>query len=225
MSVIFIKTNIQDYFYKDLSGTIISLLLDKKRVLWLVPGGSNIPISVLIMDDIRKSVSEDDMKNLSVSLTDERYGDIGHSDSNWKQLHDAHFNIQGVKILPVLENKPLSETVKNFDYLLENTLPAVDFVIGQFGIGADGHIAGVLPHTEGIMDKRNTIGYKSEAYTRISVTLNFFKKIDKVFVFAFGDSKKEALTLLRTKNTTIEDTPSMVLYDTKEAFVYSDQSI
>jgi len=53
-------------------------------VLWLVPGGSNIPIAVEAMDMIRKEMSGLSLKYLTITLSDERYGSVGHKDSNWK---------------------------------------------------------------------------------------------------------------------------------------------
>ena len=66
----------------DLTEKLIKALSEGKSVLWLVSGGSNIKASVQIID----SISMDLRTNLSVMLADERYGPLGHTDSNWEQL-------------------------------------------------------------------------------------------------------------------------------------------
>ena len=148
-----INTNKPESGIKALADEMISVLKKGKRVLWLVSGGSNIPIAVRVMNMIRTnsladeglSESESTLSNLTVALTDERYGLVGHADSNWKQLEDAGFNFDGVNKITVLKGKPLEETVsdyeKNIRKATDETLADGGSIIGQFGIGTDGHIA------------------------------------------------------------------------------------
>ena len=96
----------------DLSDRLIAELKQDKKVLWLICGGSNIAPAVEIMKKIRANVSPDQLTNLTVSQTDERYGPVGHPDSNWKQMQDAGFDFEGIKTLPVLRGLLLEETVK-----------------------------------------------------------------------------------------------------------------
>ena len=60
-----------------------------KKVLWLVSGGSNITASVQLMQNL----ADDLTKNLTIMAVDERYGLVGHADSNEGQLLAAGLTI------------------------------------------------------------------------------------------------------------------------------------
>src|SRR4051812_47688080 len=94
-----------------------------KKVLWLVPGGSNIPASVAVMD----SLSEKATEQLAVLLTDERYGVPGHKDSNFKRLHDTGFSPRQAMFTPALiEGLNLQEAVHRYEELVERALSNAD---------------------------------------------------------------------------------------------------
>jgi len=85
-----------------------------KRVLWLVCGGSNIPVAVETMDAVRSRVGKEELSRLTVALTDERYGPVGHKDSNWEQLTERGFDFTGIATAPVLVGRSLDTTVSEY---------------------------------------------------------------------------------------------------------------
>ena len=202
---------------------IISLLNDRKKVLWLICGGSNIPTAIEVMARMRAQVSGNILGNLTVSQTDERYGPVGHKDSNWQQMVEGGFNFQGIKSLPILENITLEETIVSFGRKISEAFADVDFVVGQLGIGPDGHIAGILPNTPAVNDTGVVTGYVAEPFTRVSLTFNQLTKINFSYVFAFGASKRQALTELRDKDLSLNDQPCAILKQMKESSVFTDQ--
>ncbi|HVU80271.1 MAG TPA: 6-phosphogluconolactonase [Candidatus Paceibacterota bacterium] len=197
--------------------------LGKGKVLWLVCGGSNIPLSARAMDAVRAQVAPEALANLTVGLTDERYGPLGHADSNWKQLEDAHFNVEGIKTIPILTGKPLAETVAEYARHLEAALAEKPFVVAQFGIGADGHIAGTLPHTSAVASQDLVYGYEAAPFVRITLALAHFSIINAAYAFAFGGSKKEAIFRLKNEDLRLEDLPCQILKRLPEAYFYTDQ--
>jgi 6-phosphogluconolactonase len=197
--------------------------LRKGKVLWLICGGSNVPLSAEAMNTVRASVSADELRNLTVGMTDERYGPLGHVDSNWKQLEDAHFNIEGVKTIPILTGKPLADTVSDYAQRLETALAENPFVIAQFGIGADGHIAGMLPHSPAVASTDTIYAYEAAPFTRITITQPVFKKISLAYAMAFGPSKKTAIDRLKNENLAVEEEPCQLLKQISEAYFYTDQ--
>ena len=201
---------------------ISSLLLHDKKVLWLVCGGSNIPLAKEAMDIVRAQAGEK-IKNLAVGQTDERFGPVGHPDSNWRQMIDAHFNFEGVETLPILRGKPLEETVEKYADTLAGAFSTHDAVVAQFGIGADGHVAGMLPHTGGIDENKLAFGYESAPYVRITMTSPAFAHISAAFGFAFGEAKREAIVNLQTKELSIAEEPCQLLKTIPESYFYSDQ--
>ncbi len=198
------------------------LLLDKK-VLWLIPGGSNIPITVEIMNDLQKDLSKVYLSHLTLALTDERYGKVGHSDSNWKQLIDHNLLVVGVDAVKVLRDESLELTVKIYHEVMKHEFDKADIVIGQFGIGTDGHIAGVLPYSEALKHNDMLVaGYSSEKFIRVTLTPTALTQIDVAYVFAFGPSKKDPLLKLRDSNVSLDEQPAQVLKKIEQVFVYSD---
>ncbi|HEX8349515.1 MAG TPA: 6-phosphogluconolactonase [Hymenobacter sp.] len=203
-----------------LSSRITSELGTGKRVLWLVPGGSNIPLSVAVMNRIPTELTN----RLTIMLTDERYGDVGHRDSNTVQLDVAGFRPHAATVLPVLHDTlSLDETVANYAADFETNCQQADSIIGQFGMGADGHMAGMLPESGAVKTDKLTYGYHTATFTRITLTPHAISRVAAAYVFAFGAEKSEALTRLRDESLNLHLQPAQILKQLPEAYVYNDQ--
>jgi 6-phosphogluconolactonase/glucosamine-6-phosphate isomerase/deaminase len=206
-----------------MAGEIATQLNAGQKVLWLICGGSNIPLSAQAEKLIRLRVKEHELKNLTIGQTDERFGPVGHPDSNWQQMHKAHFNFEGVRILPILSNKSLEETVSDYETTLANAFSNNDIVVAQFGIGADGHVAGMLPHTGGLSASSLVFGYNSPPFVRITITPTAFAHIEFAYSFVFGTSKQDAVRKLWQKDLTIDEMPCQILKRIPESYFYCDQ--
>src|SRR5579859_6319182 len=124
-----------------LSRALKQHLGNKENVLWLVTGGSSIGIAATVSQRIKGS----NLANLTVSLTDERYGPLGHPDSNWLQLEQAGFDLPAARLSPVLSGSEPQKSAEEFAGFLANSLKRVDFSLGLIGVGPDSHIAGIKP--------------------------------------------------------------------------------
>jgi 6-phosphogluconolactonase/glucosamine-6-phosphate isomerase/deaminase len=204
-----------------LSTRIISELRAGKSVLWLVPGGSNISIAVMALSLI-KSACRNHLSRLFVTLTDERFGPVGHADSNWKQLIDKGFDIKPTQTIHVLRGVDPKESARMFEESFKRIKTDVDVVVGQFGIGDDCHIAGVLPDTEAVDSKKLVVAYETEKYLRITLTLEALKGIDIAFACVFGEPKKEAIEAIVRKSGNLKEKPGLILHEINEAYLVSD---
>lgn len=203
-----------------LLGALLEPLNKGSRVLWLVPGGSNIPLSVKVMDQI----PDDLTKNLVMMLTDERFGPVDHKDSNLRQLAEAGFdNKQAIFVPTLVAGKYLEETVTYYDGVFNDMTRVADTVIAQFGIGPDGHIAGIKPHSPAVTDKALAAGYKAEDFTRITLTPAALIQASAAYAFVYGDSKLDALEKLKNEGLSLEDEPAQLLKLIPKSFVYNDQ--
>jgi 6-phosphogluconolactonase/glucosamine-6-phosphate isomerase/deaminase len=203
-----------------LSARLIRELGAHSRVLWLVPGGSNIPLSVAVMEQIPDDLSV----RLAVYLTDERFGPIGHPDSNLQQLVDAGFEPKNATVVGVLMPAvALEETVTRYNNAVKAAFAAAGVIIGQFGIGGDGHIAGMLPGTPGITSKAMVVGYSTETFTRVTLTAHALQQVSVAYAYAFGDTKLTALTNLKDRDLPLLEQPSQILKQLPESYIYSDQ--
>jgi 6-phosphogluconolactonase len=216
-----------DYLEK----TISRQLKMNKKVLWLLTGGSGIKIEVAVSQRLK----ELDLKNLTITLTDERYAyrqsesedfdSVNHPDSNWKQIMDAGFYAKGANLIPVLRGKNSVATQENFEKTLSSLLLLADnYKVGLFGMGADGHTAGILPESVAANEDIRFVGaYDAVEFMRITMTFNAIKKLDEAVLCAFGDSKKEALNNLANKEIPLNEQPAQILKALPKLIVFNDQ--
>lgn len=220
-----IKTENPNAGIERVANHIVTGLNSNKKVLWLLSGGSNIPISVEIMNMIHKEVFIDNIKNLIVTLTDERFGDIDHADSNWKQLKDAGFDFSHIRSMPVLQGLSFEDTISNYEKDIIRAIEDNNFTIAQLGIGNDGHIAGILPDSPAFSSNRYICGYDANTFKRITLTFNALQRLDDLYAFVFGELKKEIINEIRNEadNNKSDKLPVLVIGEMKDLIVYTDQ--
>lgn len=215
-------TNCQSAIGADrLASRLKSELLAGKHVLWLVTGGSNIPLSVKILH----SLQDIDLKNLTIMLTDERYGPVGHADSNWQQLEQAGFKPSGAKVITVLQDGlSLEQTTERYAQNAKQAFDSADIVIAQIGMGPDGHILGILPDSPALKNKgQMAVGYTTETYQRTTLSPMAVKKIDAAYVLTYGQSRRAQLEQLRDSNLEVSEQPAQLLKLLPEAYIFNDQ--
>jgi 6-phosphogluconolactonase/glucosamine-6-phosphate isomerase/deaminase len=200
-----------------LTERLASELTAKKRVLWLVSGGSNIAIEVAVMQKLPANLQP----YLAIML-DERYGPVGHKNSNLQQLYKAGFAPAKATVVPVLtpENLSLEATAARYQAAAKTAFDNADVIIAQLGIGADGHISGILPGSTAVAAKGLVAGYRTAEFERITFTFAALKKVTATYVFAFGEGKREQLERLRDQKLPLKIQPAQILKRIPEAYVY-----
>lgn len=189
-------------------------------VTWFLPGGSNIKTAVEAMDQIPDKLSE----KLILSQTDERFGPLGHKDSNWQQLKDLGFNPKRARPLMFLQNQTdsLEDVTRRAGEIIGKLLSDT-YTIGQFGIGPDGHIAGIKPGSPASVATGLSSGYEWEDFTRITMTFSAIHQLGDVLAFAFGEAKAKTLTALRDESHQLINQPAAVLKSARTSTLYNDQ--
>jgi 6-phosphogluconolactonase/glucosamine-6-phosphate isomerase/deaminase len=195
-----------------------------KRVLWLVSGGSNVAAEVEIMAMIRERYG-DKLDQLAVMPMDERYGEKGHAGSNTQQLREAGFDSGGATWVDVLEhNVPFEQTVDFYNDIAATALAHAGAIVGQFGMGDNGHIAGVQPGSPAVTADETTVaGFEWSDYPRLTLTPTVLKRITVAYLLAYGASKQDVLLKLRECEGDVSNFPGLLLYDIPEVYVYNDQ--
>lgn len=207
-----------------LATRLTSELTAGKEVLWLVPGGSNIALSV----EAIRALPAGRLDKLTCMLTDERYGKPGHADSNQQQLAEAGFMGNGVNFLPTLiPDLTLEDTCKQYAMLALEAMDKAEVIIGQFGVGGDGHIAGILPRTAAVTEDPAQLvsGYDAGVFQRITLTPPALRRIDVAYAFVYGEAKLTALRKLKSETLPLAEQPSQILKELPEAHLYTDQQI
>jgi len=184
----------------------ISAHLNQHRtVLWLVSGGSAIDVAVTA----RKQLTGN-LNHLTVMLMDERYGPPGHPESNWQKLLDAGFDMNGLHSYPTLTGKDMDKTTQDFSEAFSQAVQQASFTIGLFGIGPDGHTAGILPESPAVSSQKIVAAYNGPDFQRITIAPAAFTEIDEALVYAMGEQKRAALEDLHTEKP-ISEQPAQLL--------------
>lgn len=210
-----------EYVIKHVADSIQERLTMGDSILWLIPGGSGIKASVEIANIIRTQ----DLSRLYITLSDERYGEVCHKDENWKQLLDAEFCLPGIaasNMYRPLCGEDKQNTAIKYSKWLKETRTRVDFAIGLLGIGADGHIGGIKPHSLAVSSDDCAVVYDSEDYIRVSATSAFLAGLDEVVVQAIGKSKHETIHKLLHEDMSEEEQPAQVLKRIENSTLYTD---
>jgi len=97
-------------------------------------------------------------------------------------------------------------------------------IIAQLGMGSDGHVAGILPHSPAAKPNEHVVvAYESDPYRRITLTFTALRQIDTAYLFAFGAEKLPAVTNLAMHELPLEEQPAQILRELSDVYVYNDQ--
>ncbi|MDB5184802.1 MAG: hypothetical protein JWN38_610 [Candidatus Saccharibacteria bacterium] len=216
----FIQTSDRSLGAAALRTRLTKELTDGLRVLWLVSGGSNIAISVAVMDSLPQELTS----RLIIMLADERHGPVGHADSNATQLLAAGFDHKQAALVPVLVgDRSLEETRLSYDAEAREAYTESDVIIGQLGMGADGHIAGLLPGSSGLDSAEFVAAYQTKQYDRLTLTSHALKRLNVAYVFAFGEDKQPQLHRLQELTLPYSEQPAQILKELPEVYIFNDE--
>lgn len=215
-----IRSSRTEQIAKDIASQINNSLLNRKSVLWLLSGGSALDTAVrtreLLNDDALEATK------LTVGLIDERYGEVGHLDSNWAQLLNKGFNVKNISPEPILQNNVnLPDTADAYAKKIQKILNSKDVIIGLFGIGPDGHTAGLFPNSKLLHSSRLYDSLIGNDYPRISSTPELINQINWKYIYAVGDNKALAVNNM-LKDGPIGTVPARILKNGKSVKLYTN---
>lgn len=196
-------------------------LSQNKPVLWLLTGGSNIAVETRVM----AALAPTNFANLTMVLTDERHGEPGHADSNFFQLQQAGFNTRGAIFKDILTpGATLVDCAEAAGLVMKKAFSGAGEVIGFFGMGADGHIAGILPNSPAaVRDEKWMIGYDGGQFRRITLTPFALSHVQTAYVGAFGPEKLTALETLQHTMLPMPEQPAQILRSLPTVYIYNNQ--
>lgn len=137
---------------------------------------------------------------------DERYVPPYHADNNYFQAMQA-----GLESLPIPKDQffPIptlstpSQDAQTYCETLMNHVEDLSFDYVMLGLGEDGHLASLFPHTSAILEK-NRLACENhvpqvDSY-RITLTFPILKQAKRIIFYVLGKRKQEILKLLSKNN-------------------------
>jgi 6-phosphogluconolactonase/glucosamine-6-phosphate isomerase/deaminase len=203
---------------KAVSESILKQLSAGKRVLWLLSGGSGAAVVTRASQLLRKH----DLSNLSATMTDERYGPVGHKDENWQGLLGSGFELPGANLYRTLIGEDRSKTVSALEKWLDTQIKNSDYIVGIFGIGEDGHTAGIKPNSPAVSSPDLVTSFIGDDFERITVTFNMIKKVNEAVIQASGAGKKGIISNLLQGMVPLNQQPAQILKIIPHTTFYSD---
>lgn len=205
-----------------------------RPILLLIAGGS----SVAVVEHINPEYLDE---QLTVTVTDERFTD-DILENNFDNLQSTSFYNELIQVDAFCINTSVVEgdTIETHAARFENNIRdwMADFpkgiIIALYGIGADGHIGGIIPGlykgdafkmkfdsdrlVETVVDPSKASAFPE----RVSTTLTFMKRVDYPVIYTTGDIKKGALEKALDTHTSIEDIPARIILDMKAPTIFTD---
>ena len=198
--------------------SILNQLKLNKHVLFFVTGGS----SVSVGSKVAELLAREKLDNLTIMLTDERYGPLNHKDSNWYRLTQKGFSLPGAVSIPILIGEDIDITTEKFNRVLEKEFEKAEYKIGSFGIGPDGHTAGILPSSVAVESKDLACHYNTPTFSRITITPITIQKFDEVVAWVQGKAKWGVMEDLEKKDIEIIKQPAQILKKIPLLTIFTD---
>ena len=217
MKYIYTNTPIEDAA-ADVADKLITHLADKERVLWLLSGGSSIPIAIQASAKLKGH----NLSKLFVSLTDERFGEVGHADENWQQLIDGGLDLPGANLYRPLIGQDSTRTTIAFGNWLSEQFQHADYSLGIFGLGADGHTAGIKPHSPAAQSTELAACFVGDDFERLTISLVAAAKIDEAIIQASGPNKQQIIHDLMYYDVSLDDQPAQILKQISATTIYTN---
>lgn len=177
--------------------------------------------------------------NLTLGLVDERFGLPRHGDSNMLVIKKSGLveiiaRNGGVVAWPLnADLLTIETTVKAYNSQITRLFNSCKGrILGVFGIGADGHTAGIKPLAEisykqlFVSSPALVVGYRAEDYERITLTPVGISKITTAVIYATGEQKQAVLEKLVGQTEFNEhEFPSGVFKQHQNVHVFTDKLV
>lgn len=188
-----------------------------EKVLWILSGGSGGKVCA----ETSKRLTGD-LTNLITTLSDERYVPMGDPDENWQQLIDYGFSVPNATTYRPIQGKDRATTAHNLGDWIHTQATRADYRIGVFGIGADGHTAGIKPNTSAVTATGWATDFTGDDFERITITFDVIKQLDEVVIQAMGADKATVLDTLMHKDLPVESQPAQILKSVAKNTLFTD---
>lgn len=166
--------------------------------LVLTGGGAGIGLLERIRE-LEDADSRIDWSRVHVFFGDDRNVPVDHEDSNEGQARDAllnHVDIPEANIHGIgLDGGEMEEAARAYEQLIEELAPK-GFDIHLLGMGHEGHINTLFPHTDAVRETQRLVIAVTDSpkppAERVTLTLPAVRRAEKVWLLVSGKDKAQA---------------------------------
>ena len=161
----------------------------------------------------------EDPTKLHVYIADERYVPFDHPDSNYGMILASFIGSHKETIgsFHFIDTRlSIQEAIDQYsDELKQISDGSLDMLF--LGIGPDGHILSLFPHTEQVLDKVHDVVHSTTdrfvVHDRITMTSRFVLNAKRIMLVASGNDKYSVIEDLKAGVKSVEESPVMMLRD------------
>ena len=223
-----------------LNGILSEALQTQKPILLLLAGGSSLGL-------LEGASAENLDGRVTIAPLDERYSE-NPDENNMAQIMQTDFyqraRDNGVATIDtrVMAGETQAELTDRFNLALNNWFQKNPdgVVVATVGIGADGHVSGMIPFPENpekfselfanTDETKLVVAYdatgKNPHPLRVTTTIHLMKKIHKAVVYVVGENKREAVIKFTDPAAVASQIPAVILKEIPaEVFLFTDLDI
>lgn len=140
-----------------------------------------------------------DWKDVYLYWSDERCVPPDSNESNFKMAMDSGLSLLPLKKEHIFRMKGEEDpeiAARDYEKILEETLPHLQFDLVMLGMGEDGHTASLFPETHAlhVEEKMVTSNFVPKLHTwRLSLTFFAINRAKHVAIYVLGENKAEIL--------------------------------
>lgn len=208
----------QIQFYDEKDAWIEAIVEYIKRLLGSISGDTHIALTGgKTPRPIYEALRSLDFHRSHVYVADERYVPFDHVDSNYAMILQSFVQNQKIGSFHYIDTaQPIDAAAAAYAEELKN-IPENTFDIIFLGIGPDGHIFSLFPHTQEV-ERRDflVIHTTTDVFTvhdRITMTMPYAVSAKHIILFASGADKMPIIDEFQKGEKTVNELPLMALKD------------
>jgi 6-phosphogluconolactonase len=151
-------------------------------------------------------------QNIDFYQVDERYVPLDHQDSNCRMIFEALINKVDSNFHYFDTKLSIEEALEKY----EKELPDTPFDLTILGIGPDGHVASLFPHTE-TLDEIKPIAHTTTeefaVHDRLTLTFSKILESKRLLVLLHGFEKQKIVDELQNPSLSYKDFPARKLIE------------
>lgn len=193
--------------------------------LVLTGGGAGIGL----LERIRELEAADpriDFSRVHIFFGDDRNVPVDHEDSNEGQARDAllnHVDIPEANIHGIgLDGGDMEEAARAYEQLIEELAPK-GFDIHLLGMGHEGHINTLFPHTDAVRETQRLVIAVTDSpkppAERVTLTLPAVRRAEQVWLLVSGENKAQAAKAI-VDRANFEEWPAAGAEGTADTLLY-----